>query len=82
MKFDRQSSHTLWTAGNLNARGLEEAPGHVEARKAEYWKISKEWHTFLGFLPSSLPLRKRALGDIIGKANAVAQKRSCPIKIG
>jgi hypothetical protein len=48
----------------IYARGLEEAAGHVEARKAEYRKISQEWHHFLGFLPSSLPPRKRPLIDV------------------
>jgi hypothetical protein len=40
---DRQGSHTLWTAGTTYARGLEEAAGHVEARKLEYRKVSQEW---------------------------------------
>lgn len=31
----RQDSHTSWTAGITYARGLEEAAGHVEARKSE-----------------------------------------------
>jgi hypothetical protein len=32
---DRQTTHDSWTAGRLYARGLEEAPGHVEARRSE-----------------------------------------------
>jgi hypothetical protein len=48
-KFDTQSSHSSWTAGCIYARGLEEAPGHVEARKEIYRRISCEWHEFLGF---------------------------------
>lgn len=43
-KSDKQSSHSSWTAGTIYARGIEEAAGHVEERKAEYRKISKEWH--------------------------------------
>jgi hypothetical protein len=63
-KFDRQSTHSSWTAGSIYARGLEEAAGHVEARKAEYRSVSREWHTFLGFQPASLPLRKHTLQDM------------------
>ena len=80
--FDKQASHTSWTAGNLYARGLEEAPGHVEARKAEYRKISKEWHAFLRFTPSSLPPRKHVSGDIADKGNGGVQKRRCVSKGG
>jgi hypothetical protein len=61
---DRQGSHTSWTAGTTYARGLEEAAGHVEARKLEYRKVSQEWHQFLGFVPSALPSRKRLFSDI------------------
>ncbi|KAI7722752.1 hypothetical protein KC353_g226 [Hortaea werneckii] len=43
-KVDSQGSHTTWTAGTVYARGLEEAAGHVEARKSEYRKVSQEWH--------------------------------------
>jgi hypothetical protein len=62
-KFDTQSAHGTWTAGSIYARGLQEAPGHVEGRKAVYRSVSKEWHDFLGFSPASLPSRKRPLGD-------------------
>ena len=41
-KTDAQCSHTTWTAGTVYARGLEEAAGHVEARKSEYRKVSQE----------------------------------------
>jgi hypothetical protein len=61
---DRQASYTSWTAGTIYTRGLEEAAGHVEARKSEYRKVSPEWHQFLGFIPSALPSRKRLFGDI------------------
>ncbi|KAK3613976.1 hypothetical protein LTR56_027556 [Elasticomyces elasticus] len=46
-KFDWQAAHSPWTAGSIYARGLEEGAGHVEAGKAEYRKISDEWHHFL-----------------------------------
>lgn len=65
-KFDNQSSHSSWTAGSIYARGLEEAPGHVEARKAVYRQISREWHEFLGFAQSSLPSRE-ALSSLNGQ---------------
>jgi hypothetical protein len=73
--MDRQGSHTSWTAGTTYARGLEEAAGHVEARKSEYRRISQEWHDFLGFPSSSLPSRKRALDDITNGADRVHQRR-------
>jgi hypothetical protein len=41
------------------ARGLQEAPGHVEARRRQYRAISREWHGFLGF-ETYLGPRKRA----------------------
>jgi hypothetical protein len=62
--FDLQAAHTPFTSGAIYARGFDEAPGHIEARRSEYRKVSQEWHRFLGFLPSSLPSRKRPLGDI------------------
>jgi hypothetical protein len=33
----------------IYARGIEEAPGHVAAARAEYRQISREWHIYLGF---------------------------------
>lgn len=51
------------------ARGLEEAAGHVEARKSEYRRVSQEWHQFLGFSPCSLPSRKRPVEDIANQAD-------------
>lgn len=46
---DLQSAHGSWTAGAIYARGLEEAPGHIQSRRAEYRAVSREWHSFLGF---------------------------------
>jgi hypothetical protein len=73
--FDRQGSHTSWTAGTTYARGLEEAAGHVAARKSEYRKVSLEWHEFLGFSPSSLPSRKRLLDDVTNRVDTTSKKR-------
>lgn len=53
--FDNQSCHSSRTAGSVYARGLEEAAGHIEARRASYRKVSQEWHAFLGFLPPQFP---------------------------
>ena len=72
--MDKQGSHTSWTAGTTYARGLEEAAGHVEARKSEYRRVSQEWHQFLGFSPYSLPSRKRLLEDIANKADSGLKK--------
>jgi hypothetical protein len=66
---DKQGSHTSWTAGTTYARGLEEAAGHVEARKSEYRRVSQEWHQFLGFTPCSLPSRKRPLDGMSNKVD-------------
>jgi len=46
---DNQSAHGSWMAGTAYARGLHEAPGHVEARRAEYRMVSRQWHDLLGF---------------------------------
>jgi hypothetical protein len=46
---DLQTTHTSWTAGRLYARGLEEVPGHVEARRTGFRLVSREWHEFLSF---------------------------------
>jgi hypothetical protein len=72
--LDTQATHTPWTAGRIYARGLEEAPGHVQTRRAEYRKISQEWHRFLGFLPSTLPSRKRPLSDITNHYDTVSKR--------
>jgi hypothetical protein len=70
---DKQGSHTSWTAGTTYARGLEEAAGHVEARKSEYRRVSQEWHQFLGFTPCSLPSRKRPL-DVSNKLEKILKR--------
>jgi hypothetical protein len=55
---DQQTAHSTWTAGRLYARGLEEAPGHVESRRAGFRHISRQWYGFIGF---SVPQIKRRL---------------------
>jgi hypothetical protein len=40
--FNKQASHGSWVAGTVYARGLQEAPGHVEARWRQYQAISRE----------------------------------------
>jgi hypothetical protein len=67
---NKQASHTSWIAGTIYARGLEEAPGAVEARRMEYRAISREWHSFLGFR-TYLPSRRRPLSELVnGEAQA------------
>jgi hypothetical protein len=73
-KLDAQSSHSSWTVGSVYARGLQEAVGHVDMRKSEYRSISRQWHEFLGFLPASLPSRKRILGDMSGYDSPQAKR--------
>ncbi|CAN9210663.1 hypothetical protein AA0121_g11547 [Alternaria tenuissima] len=71
-----QASHTTWIAGSIYARGLEEAPGAIEARRAEYRMVSREWHNFLGFR-AYMPCTKRpALFDMSdGEGKAVGSRK-------
>lgn len=39
----------------IYARGLEEARSAVEARLAEYRRVSREWHDFLVSVPTRRP---------------------------
>jgi hypothetical protein len=68
---DLQTAHTSWTAGRLYARGLEEVPGHVEARRTGFRLVSREWHKFLGF-DTGAGSEKRPVGD---SGNQVGTKR-------
>ncbi|EAW23656.1 putative telomere-associated RecQ helicase [Aspergillus fischeri NRRL 181] len=61
--FNEQASHGSWIAGTVYARGLQEAPGHVEARRRQYRAISREWHGFLGFETYLGPRKRPAGGD-------------------
>ena len=73
-----QASHTTWIAGSIYARGLEEAPRAIEARRAEYRMVSREWHTFLRFC-AYMPCTKRpALFDMLdeeGNAASCSKKQ-------
>jgi hypothetical protein len=60
---DQQAAHEPLFAGAAYARGVEEAPGHVKAKRLQYRLVSREWHTFLGF-QIGLGARKRALAEI------------------
>ena len=44
---DEQAGHLSHLASTIYARGIEEAPSHIAAARAEYRQISREWHTFL-----------------------------------
>jgi hypothetical protein len=46
---DNQTAHTSLIAGNVYARLLEDAPGHVASARQQYRIVSREWHSFLGF---------------------------------
>ncbi|KAJ4016148.1 hypothetical protein NW761_015046 [Fusarium oxysporum] len=46
---DEMAAHSTKIAGLTYARGLEEAAGHIAGAKAEYRRISREWHAWLGF---------------------------------
>lgn len=70
--IDQQAGHGSWAAGTVYARGLQEAPGHIQARRVQYRAISREWHAFLGFQVSLGP-RKRGWGE--GKGEEPAAKR-------
>jgi len=70
---DLQTTHTSWTAGRLYARGLEEVPGHVEARRAGFRLVSREWHEFLGF-EAGIGSGKRPLEDRADQMSAKRQK--------
>ena len=72
--FDEQASHGSWTAGTVYARGLQEAPGHVEARRQQYRAVSREWHSFLGFENRRGP-RKRAMQESQAESGRI--KRPC-----
>lgn len=60
---DQQAAHESLFAGAAYARGAEEAPGHISAKRLQYRTISREWHAFLGF-QIGLGARKRPLGEI------------------
>jgi hypothetical protein len=67
-------AYRLRSTFSIYARGLEEAARHVEQQKAEYRKINREWHQSLGFIPVSLPARKRPLDDITNYASLRRKK--------
>jgi len=69
---DVQTTYTSWTARRLHAHGLEDAPGHVEARQAGFRPVSWGWHEFLGFSDPTLT-RKRLLEDM---TNPISPKQA------
>jgi hypothetical protein len=78
--FDEQVSHGSWTAGTVHARGLQEAPGHVESRRRQYRGVSREWHGFLGFETYLGPRGKRPLGEEAPEGQ-MAKRRCITIEI-
>lgn len=71
---NQQTTHTSWIAGLIYARGLEEAPGAVEARRAEYRRVSREWHDFLGFR-TYISSQRRPLSAILNGEDPSGAKR-------
>lgn len=65
-QLERQSSHSIWTAGTIYAQGVEEASGQVTERRAAYRSISKELYRFLSFAPALLPALRQPLPHITG----------------
>jgi hypothetical protein len=43
-----RSCHGVPVASAIYARGIEEAPSHVESRRADYGVVGLEWHSLLG----------------------------------
>jgi hypothetical protein len=70
-----QASHMMWIAGSIYARGLEEAPRAIEARRAEYRMVSREWHGFLGFRAYLPCLKRPALFDVLDEKDKTAGSR-------
>jgi hypothetical protein len=71
---NQQTTHTSWIAGLIYARGLEEAPGAVEARRTEYRRVSREWHDFLGFR-TYLSSQRRPLSAILNGEESIRAER-------
>jgi hypothetical protein len=58
----------------FQARGLDEAPGHVAGAKAEYHRTSQEWHAWLG-LGGYFPKKGDRFNDVmIEKRGITAEK--------
>jgi hypothetical protein len=73
--MDGQAGHSSILAGQIYARGIEEAPGHVASARAEYRDISRRWHTILGFGVALEPRKecnREALEEI--RVGAVANR--------
>jgi hypothetical protein len=47
--IDLQAAHDSQLAGNVYAREIEQAPGHISALREQFRSISRNWHTCLGF---------------------------------
>lgn len=61
--MDQQAAHKSLFAEAAYARGAEEAPGHVSAKKLQYQIVSREWHAFIGF-QIGVGARKQVLAKI------------------
>lgn len=70
----QQATHTSWIAGLIYARGFEEAPGAVEARRVEYRRVSREWLDFLGFC-TFISSQRRPLSAILNGAETCRERK-------
>ena len=69
---DAQAAHSSRIAGQIYGRGIEEAPGHVQSRKAEYREVSREWHYCLGF---GVALEPRCIREIVNTEEKLHESR-------
>ncbi|KAJ6111298.1 hypothetical protein N7486_003533 [Penicillium sp. IBT 16267x] len=73
---DEQAAHGSWIAGTVYARGLQEAPGVIEAKRIRYRAISSEWHKLLEFDAPRCPKRRYSqLGDSDKALSAQKRRR-------
>jgi hypothetical protein len=63
---DQQAVHESLFAGAAYGRAMEEAPGHIQAKRLQYRLVSREWHMFLGFqVGLGARKRKRVLNEML-----------------
>jgi hypothetical protein len=63
---DQQAAHESLFAGAAYGRAMEEAPGHIQAKRLQYRLVSREWHMFLGFqVGLGARKRKRVLNEML-----------------
>lgn len=73
--IDAQAAHESNLAGTIYARELQQARGQLEARRAIFRAVSREWHEFLGFATPRQP-RKHGLDQDSETRSCELYKRS------